>query len=437
MKTRDGDGDEEQPKAQDKKTRMQVYVLFTHMLLNVTNLAMLAAGRLPLLQEHGGLSVPECGVAMALFSSLTSLLEFLLNPLAGMISDAAGRRLVILQAPAVSILSKVIVFLRPSYYTIAMERILSGCTTTIGGSTSCNAALADLILDTKQLAGAYATCGTFIGFGVIVGPMIGAISARMRNTSRDVYLAAAAVSTVQLLISSSFLRESLAPEKRKPIRREELAHKLNPFNVLKLFQYSPHVAKLTSCASLQCFLEGKSVSDLNQYTIAHMNFTPEERASFTSGFGIAMTLSGMIGSFTVMKLGLRGHTTFQNGMSALGNVFLANTTSKPMLFCCLFFYCFSMERRSATSALASTAAKEANMGMGEFNAAFANLRALAVGIAPLVYSRMFALGLSRKPPFPGLPWLTAAVVALLCELLHRSVSGADIQMLAAARESKK
>lgn len=62
------------------------------------------------------------------------------------------------------------------------------------------------------------------------------------------------------------------------------------------------------------------------------------------------------------------------------------------------------------------------MGRGEFQAAFANFRALTVVAAPLFYGQLYAR-LGDKYAYMG----GAAVVAI-AELCHRSLSAADLKL---------
>merc|ERR1719223_2568720 len=99
--------------------------------------------RISLLQQCSGLAATEAAALLAFFSTGVGMVEFLMNPLAGKLSDAYGRRNFLVQSPLVSALLKGLVFAMPSKATMALERCISGACTTIGGSTSVNAALSD------------------------------------------------------------------------------------------------------------------------------------------------------------------------------------------------------------------------------------------------------------------------------------------------------
>merc|ERR1711972_1117904 len=115
----------------------------------------------------------------------------------------------------------------------------------------------------------------------------------------------------------------------------------------------------------------------------------------------------------------------QNFMSATGFILMGSTTRARVIFGALFFYAFAMERRSAVSSLAVKAGVQAGMGKGEFSAAFANLRAIVVAMAPLLYAGVYARG--RTAGSPGRPYYTAALMALIAEALHCTLRNKELQ----------
>ena len=121
----------------------------------------------------------------------------------------------------------------------------------------------------------------------------------------------------------------------------------------------------------------------------------------------------------------------------------------------LLFLLPAMERRAATSAMATdhavasgtgvtarstqcfTAPLSDNkcrdslgMGRGEFQAAFANFRALTVVAAPIFYGQLYARLGDRYA------YLGGAVVVAIAELCHRSLSAKDLALGEARSDAK-
>merc|ERR1712080_312070 len=174
------------------------------------------------------------------------------------------------------------------------------------------------------------------------------------------------MSSVQAVLVMFALDETLAPRFRKKLGSlQDVILSSNPLSFLRIFTHGSVVARLSSIASLQCFCEGKALSDLNTYYLQNdAKFPDSLRAIYRSSFGIVMTISGVIGKQTIAAFGMRGHTTFQNVASILGFTIMGSSLSKYTIFGALPFYAFAMERRAAMSSLAVKAAAAAGMGTG-------------------------------------------------------------------------
>lgn len=157
-------------------------------------------------------------------------------------------------------------------------------------------------------------------------------------------------------------------------------------------------------------------------------FTDARRSLYVTCLGVVMTLSGWIGPRTIARFGMRGHTTLQNAASAAGFTLTGSTTSASLIFAALPVYAFAMERGAAVRSLAVGAAAEAGMGKGEFAAAMANLRAIAVAVAPLLYASAYAAGIAAPRRQPGRPYYYAAVIAVVAEVLHRTLSRRQLRL---------
>lgn len=424
------DGEAPHASADDEAARAhrnhQVNMICAHMGLNVASLCIGIVPRVSIVQETGGLSAAGAAKLLALYASGVGVVEFLLNPISGRLSDACGRKVFLMQAPAVSALLKYLVYLRPSKFSVGLERCVAGACTTIGGSTACSSALADILKDPKELSQAYALLGASAGLGVIIGPLIGGLAIGRSGIARRAFSIGAVFSALQLVLVSAQIPETLAPRDRRAMPGRELLSTMNPLTMLQLFTNGSVVARLVSIAALQCFCEGKAISDLNTYYLLNdAKFTAAQRSLYISCFGVVMTAAGMIGRRTIDIFGMRGHTTLQNLASVVGFSLMGSTTLMPVIFGSLLLYAFAMERRAAVSSLAVKAAITSGMGNGEFSAAFANLRAIVVGVAPLLYARLYAWG--RRANSPGLPYFAAGAIALVAEAVHRTMRNKQLE----------
>ena len=418
------------------KRKRQVYAVCAHFGLNVGAICTVLTARTTVLSTVLGGSQLQSAKTLAYLSSGVGMIEFIINPIIGKLSDAYGRKAFIAQAPFISILLKLLVFFKPSLATIALERCLGGATTTLGGSTTCGSALADIVEDPKELGQAYALMGTAAGLGVMIGPLFGALVNRVFGTmlgtgQRTAYLAGAVVSTVQLAVVMTQMEESLEVQDRTPLDIQDassLMAAINPLGFLNLFTNGTTLATLVGVGALQCFCEGKCISDMNQiYMMQQVKLPSDRRAVYVTGFGIAMVLSGYLGKETIRTIGMRGHTTLSNFCTALGFWIVGKFPAVSTMFGVLPIYSFAMERRAAISSLSVKAAAQCGMGKGDYSANFANFRAIVVALAPMVYAQTYAAGV--RAGTPGLPYYLGASFALVAELLHRTVRNKTIASL--------
>jgi hypothetical protein len=262
----------------------------------------------------------------------------------------------------------------------------------------------------------------------MLGPIVGA-AVSDETTAKNAYVAGAAISGVQFIWTQTMVDETLelapVPGKAPTVDLDfgTLLAKVNPFAFLKLFRGSSKLATLVSIAALQCTCEGKAISDLKSYYFLSdvPGFTLATRALYQTFWGITMAFSGVCGKETIKRLGMHGHTTLQNVFTCLAFSAVASASSVSTVFATLPLYFFAMERRAAISSWAVKEAVASGMGKGEFSAAFFNLRALAVAIAPLLYVKAYSSGIRAVPRATWRPWLLAITFCAMAEGLHQSM----------------
>jgi DHA1 family tetracycline resistance protein-like MFS transporter len=154
-----------------------------------------------------------------LFSSY-SLTQLLCAPLLGRLSDRLGRRPVLLASIAGSAVCYVIFALAPSYAVLLLARALSGVAA--ANYAIAQAYMAD-VSSPAERSKAMGLVGAAFGLGFVLGPALGGILEQLgsvlpalaRLGPRLVPFAAAALSTLNLLIAFFSLPESLSPELRR------------------------------------------------------------------------------------------------------------------------------------------------------------------------------------------------------------------------------
>ena len=404
----------------DEEARMQrsLQVTKIHMAVNVATNVLCITARPPLLLELVKGDTKYQAETLSMLAGGVGLTEYLLNPAIGRLSDAYGRKPFLLLGPLANLILKGNVALNPSVRAIIVERIVSGALTTMSGSTTCMAILSDLTSG-KGLAISGAGLGSMAGIGCILGPFIGGQLIARTGNLRLPFFFAAVTGLLQTVMILTCFEETIV--KRKAFEWAAV----NPFSWLRLFTKSNALAKLVTIGGLQCFPEGKNLSDLNQlYILNHVGWSQETRSWFTVSFGGCMTFGGRFATKSLEYLGQRGHTTMSNWMTLIA---LSTWGIKPSgfnMWLGMLLLLPTMERRTAISSLATQEALKCGFERGEFTGLFANWRAVATAIAPVMYGKI--LSVMAKRGFPGAPYVVAGLICVLAEMIHKSMSNKEM-----------
>lgn len=363
---------------------------------------------------------------LAATSAGAGLLQFLINPSIGKLSDTFGRKLFFLAGPSFNVISNALIALRPSNYWLwVVLRVLDDVLTTLSGSTTSFAAISDCASG-EDLAVATARLGTFIGLGVALGPLLGD-SIFIKFGYRMVYASKVAVALIHLLFVSTL------PETLPKVERRPFASFISPFSFTELFRNGPCLRKLCSTGGLQQLVGAKNVNDLEQIWFVDVVQMPVALTTvYVIYYGFMQMLGGGLVTPALLKcFGSRLYTSMTNGTNFLAHVLWGVVPRPWAMFAAITLALPGVDANSsiAVKTMACDVAQELKtkrfprgMGRGEYQGYFANLSALAVAIGPGLYGFTYAWGRQYFPRI-NLGFLLAAVVGcLLPELVHLSLT---------------
>ncbi len=158
---------------------------------------------------------------------------FLFGPIVGSLSDAYGRRPVLIAALATLTIDYVIMALAHEYWLLLVGRVLAG----MAGATyiTATAYISD-IAKPEERGAAFGMIGAAFGIGFVLGPAIGGLAAGWHITAP--FWIAAALSGFNVAFGLFVLPESLKPENRRPFGKRDL----NPFATIVRAFYIPGLA---------------------------------------------------------------------------------------------------------------------------------------------------------------------------------------------------
>ncbi|MEQ6204690.1 MFS transporter [Sulfitobacter sp. HNIBRBA2951] len=163
------------------------------------------------------------GVMMSAYAAAM----FLFGPIVGSLSDAFGRRPVLIAALATLALDYVIMAMAQTFWVLLVGRVIAG----MAGATyiTATAYISD-IARPEERGAAFGLIGAAFGIGFVFGPAVGGIASGWHITAP--FWIAAGLSALNVVFGLFVLPESLKPENRRPFGRRDL----NPFaSILRAF----------------------------------------------------------------------------------------------------------------------------------------------------------------------------------------------------------
>ena len=342
------------------------------------------------------------GILMAAYSGAL----FLCGPIVGSISDAVGRRPVLIAALAMLSLDYVIMAMADSFWLLLIGRTLAG----LAGATyiTATAYIAD-ISKPEERAANFGLIGAAFGIGFVLGPALGGLAAEISLSAP--FWIAAALSAANALFGFFILPESLAKEKRRPFGKRDL----NPFkSIFDAFRL-PGLAIPLVCIFVFEFAN-------MVYPTLWAFWTREVFDWPTLYIGLSLAAYGVLlaivqgGLMRVLIRWIGDFRTLMLGMIAglIGMIGFGFTATVQALVVFLLMAALSDLVPALMTAMAANQADEDRQGVVQ--GVIASLSSVAAILSPLVMTSLFQASVDADGLYlPGAAFLFSAV--LVCAML--------------------
>ncbi|MEL7211930.1 MAG: MFS transporter [Pseudomonadota bacterium] len=340
------------------------------------------------------------GVLMAAYAGAL----FLCGPIVGSISDAVGRRPVLIAALVMLAIDYVIMALADSFWMLLLGRTLAG----LAGATyiTATAYVADVSTPQNKAAN-FGLIGAAFGIGFVLGPAIGGIAAEISLTAP--FWIAAVLSAANALFGVFVLPESLPPEKRRPFGRRDL----NPFqSIIDAFRI-PRLAVPLICIFIFEFAN-------MVYPTIWAFWTREVFGWSTLYIGLSLAAYGVMlalvqgGLMPILIRMMGDYRTLMLGMisALIGMIGFGFTTTVTALVVFLILAALSDLVPALMTAMASNQVEEDRQGVVQ--GVIASLSSVAAVLSPIAMTSLFQASVDGEGVYlPGAPFFFSAILVVL------------------------
>jgi DHA1 family tetracycline resistance protein-like MFS transporter len=356
-----------------------------------------------LIKQMSGGSTADASTWNALFATVWGLMQFLISPVLGMLSDRYGRRPVLLLSILGLFVDFLFMALAPTLAWLFVGRVLNGMTAAT--FSTANAYVADVTPPEKR-ARNFGLMGSAFGFGFVIGPMIGGLLGE--PNLRLPFIAAAGLAAANWLYGLFVLPESLPPERRTTSMAWGRANPLGSLAFLRargdllgmamvslLFQLS-----FTVLPSIFVLYTGYRYG----WTLRILGLT-----FLATGLSQIFVQAVLVGP-VVKRVGERGAVLLGSAAGVVAFIVYALASSGWVYLCAVPIWALSGFLQPGLMGLMSKRVDPSHQG--QLQGALQSLQGIASFTGPAVYGLTFAWAVRQDSTLhmPGLPILLAAAL---------------------------
>ena len=383
--------------------------IFITLIIDITGLGIIIPVMPALIQSLTGDTIGEAAKYAGWMLFSFSIMQFLISPILGNLSDCFGRRPVLLAALFGFGLDYLLMAVAPTIGWLFAGRIIAGiCGASI---TTGMAYIADISTPEKR-AQNFGLVGAAFGIGFIAGPVIGGLLGEFGP--RIPFYAAACLTLLNWLYGYFILPESLPKEKRRAFDWT----RANPLGSLKQLRKYPLLAGLIFSLFFVYVASHAVQSTWSFSTIARFNWS-ESMVGYS--LGTAGLLVGLVQGLLIRVINPRlgPNKSVYTGMVLyfVGLALFAFAWQGWMMFAFLVPYCLGGITGPAIQGIMSNQVPDTEQG--ELQGIFAGMVSISSIVGPPLMTGLFAYFTSTEAPFefPGAPFLLGAIFTVISLLL--------------------
>lgn len=358
-----------------------------------------------LIREVSGGDLAQAAIWGGLLSTAFAVMQFLFAPIVGSLSDAIGRRPVLLVSMVVMALDYVLMAVAGSLWLLLVGRIIGGITAAT--HSTAQAYIAD-ISDPAQKAANFGLLGAGFGAGFVLGPILGGVLAEFGT--RAPFWAAAGLSAANAVLGYMVLRETVTDRTRRAFSWANT----NPFRTFRVIAELPGLRALLGVFFLFHLATAVYPVIWSYFTAQRFGWSPGLIGVSLAVYGISLALvQGLLVRPAIRLLGDRRTVIWGFAVEVVALVVIGFLTSGWWLLALIPLSALGAIGTPALQGIASRAVPDDRQGA--LQGVMTSLTSVAMILAPLTLTQVFAVFSGPAAPvyLPGAPFLAAAVLMAL------------------------
>ena len=392
-------------------------IIFVTVLLDMLGIGIIVPVIPSLIENLAGQGLSNASVIGGWLFMAYSAMQFLWGPVIGNLSDAHGRRPVLLLSIFGLGLDYLVTAFSPSIAWLFIGRLVGGL---CGASyTTASAVVAD-VSEPEDRAKAFGLLGAAFGIGFVLGPAIGGLLGQFGP--KTPFFVASGFSLLNFIYAFIALPETLPPERRRPfdIRRA------NPLGAMMVLRRHTLLVRWAVAIFLTFLAQAVYPSVWAFAAIERYGWDAKAIGLSLAFFGVVSALyQGVLVGPSIRLLGERRSALVGMSVGVVLALGYAGAVQGWMIYVLILLGGFQGIAMPAVNALMTHEVEPD--AQGELQGAVSSLQALGSVFGPPLMTGVFAFFTSSNAPFQfaGAAFVLAALLMLLATLMlprHRRLT---------------
>lgn len=384
--------------------RNALFFIFITILINMIGFGIIMPVMPDLVMEVTGLGRADAARWGGILSMAYAVMQFIMMPVMGSLSDRYGRRPVILGSLAAYSFDFLLMALAPSIAILFVARILAG--SFAATFSTANAYIADISPPEKRAAN-FGLMGAAFGLGFIIGPALGGLIGNEFG-HRAPFYAVAGLGFVNFVYGWFFLPETLAKENK----REFDWRRANALGAFRHFRQYPVILPIAFTMFLYQLAHWTFPSVWAYFAGQRFGWSPKQIGFSLMAVGLASAIvQGGLTRIVMPKFGERKAAFFGAGVAVITYFGYGVVPEGWMIYPLIALGALAGFTAPALQGIMSrTVPADAQ---GQLQGAIGSINGVSMIIGPVMMTQTFAAFSQAGAAiyFPGAPFILASLLA--------------------------